>query len=114
VGLKNWPNIHLQFQAQNANFFLEGPYAKGTIQLLGLGTCTKPQSKHIIQLQAKLEALDETESQKMATGGCAQSLFHPPKNHVPAKVLRTTSSGKFFRCNYLICKLLLIAPQTKK
>jgi hypothetical protein len=31
----------------------------------------KVQSKHIIQLQAKLEALNETESQKMATGGCA-------------------------------------------
>jgi hypothetical protein len=59
---------------------------------------TKLQSKHIIQLQAKLEALNETESQKMATGGCAQNLFHPPKNPVPAKVLRTTSSGKFFRC----------------
>jgi hypothetical protein len=59
---------------------------------------TKPQSKHIIQLQAKLEALNETESQKMAAGGCAQNLFHPPKNHVPAKVLRTTSRGKFFRC----------------
>jgi hypothetical protein len=28
---------------------------------------TKSQSKHIIQLQAKLEALNETESQKMAT-----------------------------------------------
>jgi hypothetical protein len=31
------------------------------------GIHTKPQSKHIIQLQAKLEALNETESQKMAT-----------------------------------------------
>jgi hypothetical protein len=59
---------------------------------------TELQSKHIIQLQAKLEALNETESQKMATGVCAQNLFHPPKNHVSAKVLRTASSGKFFRC----------------